>query len=418
MDCEKFESAMMDELYGELDELTSAAAKRHVAGCARCTALARRACARRGGSRRSRWSTPRQTSRSGSSPRRRDAQKVVPLRRRVARVVSLAGSVGDAPADGDGCPVPRHDRHERAAPSRASRRARRRAPTVTVTEQGRPPPASPRPSTIRAGPRLPYRRPPRRSSRDRVEAKPADAPSTPATCPSRTFAARATRKGAPAKEKDDDGLSGMANASAPRRRAEHAAACAAGGGARRRARRPAGFGQAAAAAQPATGGDGRDKKAQLGPFDTALQSYRAGRFDDATRSFDALAGADANAELWAARSVRESKGCRNALARFDKVARRAAGSPPGWDALLEGALCYRAIGNFGQARVRLTAAAQGRLAQGPRAGRARSHQPARSRRRARAGAARGRRPALPEARRPRRDRDSPPAPSISRPTER
>src|SRR5258708_30339573 len=39
MDCEKFESAMMDELYGELDELTSAGAKRHIAGCARCAAL-------------------------------------------------------------------------------------------------------------------------------------------------------------------------------------------------------------------------------------------------------------------------------------------------------------------------------------------------------------------------------------------
>ncbi|HEX4449134.1 MAG TPA: zf-HC2 domain-containing protein, partial [Polyangiaceae bacterium] len=39
MDCEKFETALMDELYGELDELTSAAAKRHVSGCARCAAL-------------------------------------------------------------------------------------------------------------------------------------------------------------------------------------------------------------------------------------------------------------------------------------------------------------------------------------------------------------------------------------------
>ena len=39
MDCEKFESAMMDELYGELDELTSAAVRRHMAGCARCAAL-------------------------------------------------------------------------------------------------------------------------------------------------------------------------------------------------------------------------------------------------------------------------------------------------------------------------------------------------------------------------------------------
>jgi anti-sigma factor RsiW len=38
MDCEKFEAAIIDELYGELDELTSAAAKRHLAGCARCSA--------------------------------------------------------------------------------------------------------------------------------------------------------------------------------------------------------------------------------------------------------------------------------------------------------------------------------------------------------------------------------------------
>ena len=39
MDCDKFEDIMLDELYGELDELTSAAAKRHMAGCARCAAL-------------------------------------------------------------------------------------------------------------------------------------------------------------------------------------------------------------------------------------------------------------------------------------------------------------------------------------------------------------------------------------------
>ena len=39
MDCEKFKDAMIDELYDELDELTSAAGKRHIAGCARCAAL-------------------------------------------------------------------------------------------------------------------------------------------------------------------------------------------------------------------------------------------------------------------------------------------------------------------------------------------------------------------------------------------
>src|SRR5208283_4879291 len=78
-------------------------------------------------------------------------------------------------------------------------------------------------------------------------------------------------------------------------------------------------------------------------------------YDDATKAFDALAPADPNAELYGARSVREGKGCRAALARFDHVAQRAAKTPPAWDALLEGALCYRAVGNFNAAIVRLNA---------------------------------------------------------------
>ena len=39
MDCEKFEPLLLDELYDELDELTSAAVKRHVSGCARCGSI-------------------------------------------------------------------------------------------------------------------------------------------------------------------------------------------------------------------------------------------------------------------------------------------------------------------------------------------------------------------------------------------
>src|SRR5271170_328095 len=39
MDCDNVESAIMDELYGELDDVTSAAVKRHIAGCSRCTVL-------------------------------------------------------------------------------------------------------------------------------------------------------------------------------------------------------------------------------------------------------------------------------------------------------------------------------------------------------------------------------------------
>ena len=36
MDCEKFDSLILDELYGELDDLTSAAMKRHASGCSGC----------------------------------------------------------------------------------------------------------------------------------------------------------------------------------------------------------------------------------------------------------------------------------------------------------------------------------------------------------------------------------------------
>src|SRR5580700_8959335 len=91
MDCEKFEAAMMDELYGELDELTSAAAKRHVAGCSRCAALF-------GGLRATRRvaTLPMVEVPAGLEERilaaARDAGKVVPLGRRLARAVSLAGS--------------------------------------------------------------------------------------------------------------------------------------------------------------------------------------------------------------------------------------------------------------------------------------------------------------------------------------
>jgi hypothetical protein len=99
----------------------------------------------------------------------------------------------------------------------------------------------------------------------------------------------------------------------------------------------------------------RSAAQQVSPFDAALAQYRAGQFDDAARGFDGLASGDPNAELWAARSVREGKGCRAAVARFDRLAQHAQGTPPAWDGLLEGALCYRALSNFNEARVRLNA---------------------------------------------------------------
>ena len=90
MDCEKFESAMMDELYGELDELTSAAAKRHIAACARCAALMSGLRATRRVATVSIVEPP-----AGLEERilaaAMEAGKVVPLRRGAGRVISLAG---------------------------------------------------------------------------------------------------------------------------------------------------------------------------------------------------------------------------------------------------------------------------------------------------------------------------------------
>lgn len=115
-------------------------------------------------------------------------------------------------------------------------------------------------------------------------------------------------------------------------------------------------------------GDGYDKKsesrkgaaleessaAEAGGMSGAMAHYRAGRFDDATAGFDTLARqGDASAELWAARSVREGHGCRTALTRFDHLGGTALGTPAGNDATMDGALCYRSLGQIEASTQRL-----------------------------------------------------------------
>lgn len=91
MDCEKFESLLIDELYGELDEVTSAAVRRHAAGCARCGAL---------------LSGLRATRKVAALPMEeppgdledrilsavREQQKVLPFKARASSVLSRAGA--------------------------------------------------------------------------------------------------------------------------------------------------------------------------------------------------------------------------------------------------------------------------------------------------------------------------------------
>jgi hypothetical protein len=91
VECEKFESLLIDELYGELDEVTSAAVKRHAAGCARCGALL-------SGFRATRKVAALPVEEpSGDLEDRilsavREQQKVLPLRARMSTMLSRAGA--------------------------------------------------------------------------------------------------------------------------------------------------------------------------------------------------------------------------------------------------------------------------------------------------------------------------------------
>jgi hypothetical protein len=333
MDCEKFEAALMDELYGELDELTSAAMKRHASGCSRCAGLLSGLTATR------RLSTiPVVEPPPGLEARilaaAAEAQKVVPIRRRLSSVVSLAGRWAMRPQTATaavflimiGTSALFLTSKGSRAPASAS---------VTVTEQGTPaaqfaPVASASAAPTPAPMAIPVMTPPAVAASALARAdSPRDESLAHGSPAPKGFASPASP---PAKDDDNLAMNATRAAAAP---APTAAAGPMGG---------AGGGD--------VGGIAAERKA-MSPIASAIQLYQAGQYDDATRAFDALSPGDPSAVLWGARSVRESKGCRAALARFDQAAQRGASSPTGWDALLEGARCYRQLGDYGNARLRL-----------------------------------------------------------------
>ncbi|HEX8793923.1 MAG TPA: zf-HC2 domain-containing protein [Polyangiaceae bacterium] len=332
MDCEKFESAMMDELYGELDEVTSAAVKRHVAGCTRCATLIEGLRATRRVA-----AVPLVDVPEGLEERifaaTREASKVVPLRRRVARAISLAGSWAMRPQTAMAAVflvmIGTSVLLLRGKSSRAPVSS-----DVIVTEQGSPAPEPVASATaaMPMAPAAPY-----------LGSAPASSVAVAAPAREEQPAKAAAHATPPA---------AVAQSLAPKDDSDGVAMNASGfAGPAPTTAGPGGMGGAG------IGGDmtrSAEKKG-ISAFDAAVQTFQAGRYAEAQKAFDALAPSDPNADLWAARAVREGQGCRNALVRFDRVARRASGGPVGWDALLEGALCYRAIGDFNNARTRLTA---------------------------------------------------------------
>jgi anti-sigma factor RsiW len=283
MDCDRFESLMLGELDGEVDDTSNSAAKQHLSRCARCSDLLRKLQAT------GRPNLP--SIASAASPPVSLETRVpqpgsplpVPPRRRLARVVSAAGMWAMRPQTAMAALF-----LVMIATSLLLLRERSsRTPTgseMTVTEQGTPAPAiAPVASSHKA------LVPPPAGSDRTISAKEADSASLP-------LGRAMTEDAQP---------------------------------------------QAAADAKPAM------------PFETAMEAYRAKRFDEAVRDFDALAADNAEAALWAARALREAHGCKASVNRFDQVASRPTAGQPRWVATLEAAACYKTLGDVAGARERL-----------------------------------------------------------------
>jgi hypothetical protein len=366
MDCEKFEPLLLDELYDELDELTSAAVKRHVSGCARCGGILNGFRSTRRG-----ISLPMAPVPEGLEDRilaaAKEAQKIVPIKSRMSRALSVAGSWAMRPQTamaavfllmiGTSAFLIR------------SKNYASRGSAFSVTVEGAPAQTAASPPS---------------EALDDKAAAAAHGPSTPnITHPPAPVApvasafalnedpygsgpggstTRAKDKGG----RDDDALSLGAGLGDPSRPVATATASP-----------PSPIANAAAPAGAPKFDDGYSQQAQTpakaaaakragpadeqarDPFSMGAAAFRARNFAEATRQFDQAAQTgDTNAALWAAESVREGQGCAVALGRFDQLSQKAAGSWVGNEASLRAARCQVGMGQFDPARDRLNKLAQ------------------------------------------------------------
>lgn len=89
-------------------------------------------------------------------------------------------------------------------------------------------------------------------------------------------------------------------------------------------------------------------------FAAAMDDYRAKRFENALRTFDVVESgggeAAATAALYAARSLRFGKGCSAALVRYETIPTKYPATPAAQEAMWDAAVCHRELGRADQAR--------------------------------------------------------------------
>jgi hypothetical protein len=331
MDCEKFDSVMLDELYGELDELTSAAAKRHLSGCARCAAQ---------------YAGMKATRRVALLPlvdppidleqrifaRVKEAQKVIPFRARAIKLVSLAGSWAMRPQTAMAAVfllmIGSSVLFMRASSKRSMDESVRVSSGAGLPAQ-----------TIEDVPRDRMDFAAAASAHGTEPAKVAAAP-TPALDP---FAAADQ-----AKNEQNDLASELRGTGGAR---------GAGGAVslESNAQPPAGTPMDTTALSPAMDqpmAQAEAKKtANQSDLDRGIGQYQNRNYDDAIKTLDGISGSP-DAALWSARAVRDSKGCAAAVDRFDQLSARAFGTNAGYEATFDAAKCYEKLGKMDLARAR------------------------------------------------------------------
>lgn len=298
MDCERYDKIALNLLYDELDELTAAAAKRHLHHCTRCKSISSGMQATRDLASVALLDPP-----AGLHERilraERLAHKELSLRERAGRAVSVLAGYAMRPQLAMAAllllMVSTSLVFLRARPAEHDQ--------VSVTERGVPgleAEALPRHSIVTEP------LPPEPTS---MAAKPPSAPTADAASPAAT---RQEAKGA---------LLAQAETKA---RAKPSAA------------------RGASVEEGATDGAG-------GPtFERALEAYHAGRYAEAEKQFGRVAAAGgpkaARAALHEAHAARNGSGCQHAADLYDTVAARFAGSPTADEASWHAASCYRALG--------------------------------------------------------------------------
>lgn len=384
MDCEKFESTLIDELYEELDELTSAAAKRHVAGCARCASL---------------LSGLKATRRVAVLPileppadledrilaAARDAQKVVPMQRRLSRAISWAGSWAMRPQTAMAALF-----LLMIGSSALLLKGTAKAPAsanVTVSAQGAPAPSAAtgtiaRPADLESADNA-HGTPPAPVA-PRAMSEVAAAPASPSLLPSPTatasgFVANNALSGPSGSLSDGlgRGYASSGGGGAPggmkdipadnsafddqdrarREQAQSPSNAGAVGGAPQQAfaqAPPPPMAKQEGESQASQAAATKKAAASSADFDSAMAQFKAGNYSEATRLFDIVgASGDLTAQLYAARGVEAQAGCSAAIGRYDQLASRAFGTTAGYDATLAAGRCFRILGDYERARQRL-----------------------------------------------------------------